>query len=134
MVKKGLEQTTLPFKSNSRSFRVTKDEAAFAEVVKLFAASRKRAFRDVNTNLMDLYWRVGEIISRKIEAEEWGDGTVARLVLHIARTQPGIRSFSRANLFRLKQLLGSNSKCDTSEGDSVAWGSRISSFLSWSVR
>lgn len=104
MAKKSLEKTTLPSKSISRNLRPTKDEAAFSEVVKLIAASRERAFRDVNTTLIDLYWKVGEIISHKIETEEWGDGTVDRLAFHIARTQPGIRGFSRANLFRMKQF------------------------------
>jgi hypothetical protein len=36
---------------------------------------RERAIRDLNTVLIDLYWKVGEIISRKIEAAEWGDGS-----------------------------------------------------------
>lgn len=82
----------------------TENEVAFSEVVSLIVASREKAFRDVNTALIDLYWRIGEIISRKIEAAEWGDGTVDRLAQYIARTQPGIRGFSRANLFRMKQF------------------------------
>jgi hypothetical protein len=32
----------------------------------------KRALRDVNVGLIDLYWKTGEIISRKIEAAEMG--------------------------------------------------------------
>ena len=27
-----------------------------------------------NTALIDLYWKIGKTISRKIEASEWGDG------------------------------------------------------------
>lgn len=69
----------------------TKNEAAFSEVVSLIVASREKALRDVNTALIDLYWRIGEIISRKIETAEWGDGTVDRLAQYIARTQPGSR-------------------------------------------
>ena len=44
----------------------------FAEIVGLIAAARQRAFQAVNTTLIDLYWQVGEYISRKIEAAEWG--------------------------------------------------------------
>ena len=58
----------------------------------------------VNTALIDLYWNVGEIISRKITAAEWGDGVVAQLAEYIARTQPGLRGFTRSNLFRMRQL------------------------------
>lgn len=94
----------LPSKSNSHSLRPAKDEAAFSEVVQLIAASRERALRDVNTALIDLYWKVGEIISRKIEAAEWGDAVVDRLAQFIVRTEPGLRGFTRRNLFRMRQF------------------------------
>jgi hypothetical protein len=58
----------LPSKSNSHDLPSAKDEPAFSEVVRLIAASRERAIRDLNTVLIDLYWKVGEIISRQIEA------------------------------------------------------------------
>ena len=95
---------TLPSKSNQHSLRPSKDEGAFSEIVQLIAAAREQAVRDVNTILIDLYWKVGEIISRKIQAAEWGDATVDRLAQYIARTQPGIRGFSRPNLFRMRQF------------------------------
>jgi hypothetical protein len=52
------------------------EEAGFAEIVGLIAAARQRAFQAVNTSLIDLYWQVGEYISRKIESAEWGDSVV----------------------------------------------------------
>ena len=41
---------------------------AFEEVVALIQQSRGRAFQAVNTELIELYWRVGEYISRKLES------------------------------------------------------------------
>ena len=76
----------------------------FAEVAKLIAAARQRAVRSVNTTLIELYWQVGEYISRKIEAAEWGDGVVMQLADYLARTQPGLRGFTRPNLFRMRQF------------------------------
>ena len=58
----------------------------------------------MNTALIDLYWQVGEYISRKIEAAEWGSGTVENLARFIAHSHPGLRGFSRPNLFRMKQF------------------------------
>jgi len=58
----------------------------------------------VNTTLIDLYWQVGAVISRKIDAAEWGDGVVPELASYLARTQPGLRGFTRANLFRMRQF------------------------------
>ena len=80
------------------------DEAAFAEVVGLIAAARQQAYQAVNTALIDLYWQVGEYISRKIEAAEWGTGVVPKLAQYIARTQPGQRGFTRSNLLRMRQF------------------------------
>jgi len=80
------------------------DEAGFAEVIGLIAAAQQRAFQAVNTTLIDLYWQVGEYISRKIEAAEWGDGVVPRLATYIARTQPGMRGFTASNIFRMKKF------------------------------
>jgi predicted nuclease of restriction endonuclease-like (RecB) superfamily len=44
------------------------------------------------------------IISRKIEAAEWGDGVVEQLATYISKTQTGLRGFTRANLFRMRQF------------------------------
>ena len=62
-------------------------EAGFSEVVQLIASARQRAIQVVNTSLIDLYWQVGEIISRKIAAAEWGDGVVQQLADHISQTK-----------------------------------------------
>ena len=79
-------------------------ETAFNEVVQLIASARQWAIQAVNTSLIDLYWQVGEIISRKIAASEWGDGVVQQLADHIAQTQPGLRGFTKSNLFRMRQF------------------------------
>lgn len=76
----------------------------FAEISQLIAAARQRAVQAVNTALIDLYWQVGQTISRKIAQAEWGDGVVAQLADHLARTQPGLRGFTRPNLFRMRQF------------------------------
>ena len=76
----------------------------FAQVLALIQAARGRAYQAVNTALIDLYWQIGEHISRKIAAAEWGDGVVDQLAVYIAKTQPGLRGFTRRNLFRMRQF------------------------------
>ncbi len=78
--------------------------ASFDAIVRLIDAARQRAYQAVNTALIDLYWQIGENISRRIAAAEWGDGVVDRLAAHIARSQPGLRGFTRPNLFRMRQF------------------------------
>lgn len=76
----------------------------FAEITSLIEAARQRAFQAVNTTLIELYWQIGETISRKLESAEWGDGVVDQLARHIAQSQPGLRGFTRRNLFRMRQF------------------------------
>jgi predicted nuclease of restriction endonuclease-like (RecB) superfamily len=77
---------------------------AFHEVTNLIETARQKAFLAINTALIDLYWHVGETISRKIKSTEWGDGVVDQLATYIAQTQPGLRGFTRRNLFRMRQF------------------------------
>ncbi|KAB2836426.1 MAG: DUF1016 domain-containing protein [Candidatus Brocadia sp.] len=76
----------------------------FDEVVSMIQASRHRALQAVNTELIDLYWRVGEYISRKIETAAWGEGVVENLAAYIAKRHPDIKGFTRRNLFRMRQF------------------------------
>jgi predicted nuclease of restriction endonuclease-like (RecB) superfamily len=80
------------------------DGERFNEVLALIQSSRHKAMQAVNTHLIELYWQVGAHISRKIERAEWGDSVVGQLAAHLAQTQPGLRGFTRSNLFRMRQF------------------------------
>jgi len=82
----------------------TQLDKQFSDVTRPIEAARQRAYQAVNTTLIDLYWQVGEYISRKLEAAEWGDGVVEQLARHLATTQPGLKGFTRRNLFRMRQF------------------------------
>lgn len=82
----------------------TPQSADFADIAHWIAAARQRAVQAVNTTLIELYWQIGERISRKIAASEWGDGVVEQLARYLAQTQPGLRGFTRRNLFRMRQF------------------------------
>jgi predicted nuclease of restriction endonuclease-like (RecB) superfamily len=80
------------------------DEHRFAEVLALIEAARRRAYQAVNAELVMLYWRLGEYISAKIATAEWGDGVVNELADTLARRYPGMRGYTRRNLFRMRQF------------------------------
>ncbi len=86
------------------------EEQAFAEVVEMIQSARGRALAAVNTELVDLYYRVGEYISRKLETATWGEGVVDALACYIERRQPNLRGFTRRNLFRMRQFFEAYSK------------------------
>ncbi|WP_421861092.1 PDDEXK nuclease domain-containing protein [Parvibaculum sp.] len=76
----------------------------FEEVLHLIESSRHHAFQAVNVAMIELYWSIGEHISRKIAAAEWGDGVVDQLAAFLSHSQPGLKGFSRQNLFRMRQF------------------------------
>ncbi len=87
-----------------QSCALASDEARFAEVLALIEAARNRAYQAVNTELVTLYWQLGEHISQKLAKAEWGDGVVDDLAATLARRYPGMRGYTRANLFRMRQF------------------------------
>jgi len=77
---------------------------AFDEVIDLIRRARQRALQAVTAELIELYWRIGKAINRRIAKDGWGQGTVAELATHIQRRNPGIRGFSPQNLWRMRQF------------------------------
>jgi hypothetical protein len=59
-------------------------EACFAEVVALIEQARLRAHPAINTELLGLYWQIGEYISGKLAAADSGEGVVDRLAQPLA--------------------------------------------------
>ena len=90
--------------TRAKSAPVELIETSFAEVVGLIEQARQRAFQAVNRELVGLYWQIGKYISGKLETAEWGEGVVDRLARHLALTLPGLRGFTRRNLFRMRQF------------------------------
>jgi predicted nuclease of restriction endonuclease-like (RecB) superfamily len=78
--------------------------AEFEEVLALIDAAKARAVAAANTTLIDLYWQLGEYISRKIAAATWGQRTVTALAEHIQRRHPDRSGFSARNLWRMRQF------------------------------
>ena len=76
----------------------------FDEVLGLIEAARARAFTAINKELIDLYWNIGEHISRRIAADGWGQGTVEALADYIRKRRPGMSGFSARNLWRMMQF------------------------------
>lgn len=76
----------------------------FEDVVTLIQGTRSEVIRVANTALIDLYWQIGDYISQKIAAAEWGDGVILQLADYIAKNYLEIRGFSDKNLWRMKQF------------------------------
>ena len=60
--------------------------------------AQQQAIISVNTNLLNLYWEVGNIILGKKEIQGWGTKVIDNLSKDITTAFPGIRGFSSRNL------------------------------------
>ncbi len=92
---------TITAKSRSSGTTLLAD---FGEVIQIIEVARNGVFQQANIGMLDLYWDVGQYISRKLETAVWGDGVVLQLARHLSRTRPDIKGFDRANLFRMRQF------------------------------
>ncbi len=85
----------------------------FAEIITLIKQARQRAVASVNRELIDLYWNVGQYISRKVQDSEWRDGTVVELAAYIQQQHPDFKGFSYRGLYRMRNFY--EAYCDASE-------------------
>ena len=76
----------------------------FTEVIDLIKNARTKAFKAVNTELINLYWQIGKYISERTAKEGWGKSTVLQLAEYIAKNEPGLKGYSDKNLWRMKQF------------------------------
>jgi predicted nuclease of restriction endonuclease-like (RecB) superfamily len=76
----------------------------FTDIIKIIQQSRSNAIRAVNAELINLYWNIGEYITKKIEQSEWGDSVVTELAKYIQENEPKIKGFSDKNIWRMKQF------------------------------
>lgn len=76
----------------------------FGEVVQLIQQARSFAYKAVNVELVNLYWQVGEYISKRVATASWGDKTVDELAEYIQRHHPDLKGYNRRGLYRMKQF------------------------------
>jgi predicted nuclease of restriction endonuclease-like (RecB) superfamily len=83
----------------------------FSDIILMIKQSRDNAIRVVNTELINLYWNVGQYISKQIESATWGDAVVKELANYLERTEPELKGFSDKNLWRMKQFYEAYKDC-----------------------
>jgi predicted nuclease of restriction endonuclease-like (RecB) superfamily len=84
------------------SIEILKSE--FKTVVELIQKSRYKALKQVNKELINLYWQVGAFVSQKTQADGWGKSTVEELSEYIQKNEPEIKGFASRNIWRMKQV------------------------------
>ena len=78
--------------------------STFAEVAQIIDEARANAYRKVNEELILMYQRVGQYLSKKAEIAKYGDSYMDSLASYIQEKFPGIKGFNRRGLYRMKQF------------------------------
>ncbi len=76
----------------------------FNEIVLFIQDSKQKAYAQVNTTLIELYWDIGKYISTKTVKENWGKGVVSELAEYIKKQDPTLKGFTQRSLWRMKQF------------------------------
>jgi len=77
---------------------------AFDEVISIIENARESAYRAVNRELINMYWDIGEYVSRRVSEGGWGKSVVKEFSDFIQNQYAGIRGFSTSNIWRMKQF------------------------------
>lgn len=76
----------------------------FENVLGMIYSAKQKAEYQVNSTIIDLYWSIGEYVSKQIDVNGWGKSTVKALSEYILSKEPGIRGYSSQNIWRMKQF------------------------------
>lgn len=78
--------------------------ADFQQVLTIVNEARSRALRAVNAEMIQMYWNVGEYLSKLCADASYGDKVIPEVAAYIAHEAPGLKGFTQRGLFRMKQF------------------------------
>lgn len=83
---------------------ISEHEKQFDEIIQIIENARERAYKAVNTELINMYWEIGEYISYRVKNENWGKSVVVEFSNFIRKNYPDLKGFSVQNIWRMKQF------------------------------
>ena len=73
-------------------------------LIQIIRQSRQNALKKVNEELINMYWRVGEYLSKESAKASFGDAYIDSIADEIQDAFPGIKGFNRRGLYRMKKF------------------------------
>ena len=80
------------------------DLISAAGLIQIIDESRQNALKKVNEELINMYWKVGEFLSKEAEQATFGDAYIDGIASEIQEAFPGIKGFNRRGLYRMKRF------------------------------
>lgn len=76
----------------------------FDAVISIIENAKGRALKAVNTELIHMYWDVGEYLSGLCAESSFGDKVIDEVAAYISNAAPTVKGFTRRGLYRMKQF------------------------------
>ncbi len=92
--------------------------------------ARYRTMQKINSEMINLYWDIGQTLSQKAKNEGWGKSVVEVLAVDLQASFQGVKGFSARNLWYMKQFYEnyiSNKKLQRLVAE-IPWGQNIEIF------
>lgn len=76
----------------------------FGAVISIIENAKIRALKAVNAELINMYWEVGEYLSRLCVESSFGDKVIDDVANYISKNAPTIKGFNRSGLYRMRKF------------------------------
>lgn len=76
----------------------------FDKITNIIETARNNALQAVNTELIKMYWNVGEYLYELTSNSAYGDKIIDEIAEYIAQSNPTIKGFNRRGLYRMRQF------------------------------
>ena len=76
----------------------------FGAVISIIENAKGRALKAVNAELINMYWEVGEYLSKLCAESSFGDKVIDEVADYISKANPTIKGFNRRGLYRMRQF------------------------------
>ncbi len=83
---------------------IKEEQNSFAGIISIIENAKQRALRAVNTELVKMYFEVGEYLYALCLQSAFGDKVVDDVAAYIAKSHPSLKGFNRRGLYRMKQF------------------------------
>ena len=79
-------------------------ELEFKEIINIIQNHRQNAYRKINEELVMMYYEIGQYLSKKVNAGEYGEGVISKIANKIKEQYPTLNGFSKRNLYLMIQF------------------------------
>ena len=81
-----------------------KNNDNFSKIISIIENAKMRALKAVNTELITMYYEVGNYLSELCSKAKFGDKVINDVEMYISKNNPTIKGFNRRGLYRMKQF------------------------------